>query len=1229
MEKKNINIGVVKTCTILLLTVFTIGRKYGQDPNAKNLINDLKQQNCTCCLNFDELSALAQEIDRVKNRLEDKNKQLEKNKEELKDEKRKLQSNNEHLQLQKGQLEGEKKEIERQNIQLKGEKDQMKIKLEEKDKQIKDLQEQNDKNVGAENVAQEVNEKLNNYIENLDKTNDLNMRLQSENQKISEKNENLEKMLNESKEKLQEKNKELEKTKKEIEDLTKEKTNIEDALKTKNNQIESYEKKTIELNKKITQLGNDLNKLEVAYKGKYEEIVLNNKKSVEKNTKSVEQNSEEIKNIHASLKTWKDENAKIIKVINDKIQEIEKLNNQIKDNNSKIKELDKEKNELNNKYNDLNIVYEKLIQRYEEINNEKQSLKSELETYLGLLTQANKEKNSLAEMLKTTKINVNIEEYVKFYSSFFAEKKTKIDKLLYQDAKYLKEKKYTFYIPFKFKDCNPSFKEKDIIDLFNRVAGHYNDDPSLEGIFKSLFDRCGLEKFNEEKIINVKILKEIYLYAKLPYDENGDLDIDKEELKKRNIVVPDIWLYSTQQKNQGKKKRKNRIENKILTSYDEIVKGDAYDKMKKKLRLNYAELIELVEIDEYLKKKNGFKNNNDLFLLELDFKDPECIVLLEVVGKGNYGVVKKGLTIENGEWVTKAIKFTCYNEKFENSEEENILKEIRAGKIINEIGVGNKIAFVKDYMKIKDFIKRSYEENGEIVSLKEEEEKGDLENAVYTTFLNEKLETLPRGKKNVRENFENNVFNREGKIGKNLYIMFMDLVSGSDLFLNKEKNNLDINILGKMLFDVLISLYICGVALKDIKPKNIIWNELKNEFSIIDVQTLGKVGSALIDSCGTPELWPFFKTLNLNLESKNEIKENEIKNKLYDIFCNSIDDNFVDIYAACMTMYFAKFNTYTAAGLLTLLLKWIILEKEKNKNSGKNNLNIKGKIDFLKNYTKNYTSYIADIKNKEKNKEEIKNLTKEQKLIKDFFEEIDDKNLNKDQKEDLANLLKQVITLGNESNIFYLLEKIKNFVNKYEEKYHLNGDIQDIITFYKNCVKEDFVNFAKLYNGNCNYADVIKYVLCYGSCLNYNGENKKGMNVDDILTQLKLKENIEINDEAFFNGTENAIKNVIANLRSGFNQKFIIDLLTILPLEKYNEILEHDVNKDSVSYYFKSEIDSLEKNKKNEIEKIKKQKKVFYLLRFLEINKLFHIPKNILKINSLINKNTNNKLVGK
>ena len=286
------------------------------------------------------------------------------------------------------------------------------------------------------------------------------------------------------------------------------------------------------------------------------------------------------------------------------------------------------------------------------------------------------------------------------------------------------------------------------------------------------------------------------------------------------------------------------------------------------------------------------------------------------------------------------------------------------------------------------------------------------------------------------------------------------------------------------------------------------------------------------------------------------------------------------------------------------------------------------KIEFLKNYKEKYSSYITKIKNTEK----IEDLTEEQKLIKCFFEEIDDKNLNDNQKKDLSNLLKQVIKLGNGSNIFYLLKEIKKIVDEYEDKYALKNDIVNIINFYKLCVEKDFKNFAILNECKCNYADVIKYVLCYGSCLNYNGGNKEGnkeeeMNVNYILEQLKLKENIEIEDKEFFKKTNSLKKDVINKLQNGFNQKFIIDLLGILPLGEYNEILKHGVNKDSVDYYFGNKM----KDKQNPIKKgdIEPKTKAFYLLRYLEINKLFHIPKNILKINSLINENTNNKLEGK
>ena len=1002
MEKKNINIGVVRICTILLLTVFTIGRKYGEEQkNATALITDLKQQPCACCLNFDNVSEVAKEIDDEKTELKTAKTSLEK-------ENGKLLSEKNHLLVDKNQLEIDKNQL------------------------------QNEKEI-----------------------------------------------------------------------LVVEKNKVSNLFGEQNN--------------KLAKLNKDFDSLKVNYT---------------------------------------------------------KINNE----NKKNKEI------LGNCQQNFKRVY--------------------------------KERNDLKEILKNTKTNVNTEEYVKFYNSISAEKKAKIYSLLHGDA--LEEKIYTFYIPFKFKDCGDCFKREKMPGLFNHNVGFYDTNISLQDILKSIFIRYGMEQINKEKIIDVKILKEIYFYVKFLYgkDEMSNKDIvniilnkegkpvSKAEKLKDDIIVPVNCFYPTSEEYVNKKNKKQNI----FSNYSYIAAGVCYKNFKDKILLNYSDLIELVEIDEYWRRKENFDDDNALFLLELDFKDPECIALLESVGKGNYGVVKKGLTFENGKLVTKAIKFTCSNNLFQNSSDENILKEIRAGKIVNEIGVGNKIAFVQDYMKIKNFKKRydykkEEEKKIEIVPLKEETEDGNLTNAVYTTFLNDNLETLPKEKKNVSEDFKNNVFSKNGKIGDNLYIMFLDLVNGNDLFLNEEKEKIDINSLGKMLFDVLNSLGVNGVALKDIKPKNIMWDKQNKEFSIIDVQTLEKVGRDLTDSCGTPELWPFFKTLNLDLNSKNEIIDKDKKDNLYDRFRYSIDDNFVDIYAACMTMYFAKFSTYTAAGLLTLLLKWIILDKEKKTN-------IEEKIMFLKNYAKNYTSYITNTKNKGK----IEDLDADKKLIKSFFEEIDDKNLNDDQKNNLANLLKQVITTKNESNIFYLLNEInENIVNKYENNDSLKDDFENIINFYKERVKNDFVNFAKLSNENCNYADVIKYVLCYGSCLNYNG-GKEEMKVDGILGQLKLKDKIESEDKEFFDINSNKpIEDVIEKLNNGFNQKFIIDLLKILPLNEYDDILKLGVSRNSVDYYFDKK-KKLLKNKINDND-IEKQKNVFYLLRYLEINKLFHIPKNLLKINSLINEN--------
>ena len=1282
MEKKNINIGVVRICTILLLTVFTIGRKYGEEQKATELINNLKQQPCACCLNFENVDASAGEIDEAKRQLEEHKKILEDEKVNLANEKRVLegrkdllQNQIDNLQYEKGQLQGQletaKTRLEEEIKAKENNKNQFQNEKDYLQGQINNLRKGNNEDAGAEKVAKVLNEKFDNYIKDLNETKKFNMQIQSEKQKISEENAKLEKTLNESKEKLKEKDKEIEDTKKQIEELKNTKEKIENDLKIKNNEIESCKKSNSELTEHKTKLENDLKKLEEEYKKNYESTVVKNDEVVGKNT-------EEIKKINGLLATWKDENVKITKEIKDKTQEIKELNNKIKENNSRINELNEEKEKLNSDYNNLNIAHENLKQNHKEIEQKKKELEDSFNVCMGQMEYLTTQTNTLNDILKNTKTNVNMEEYASLYNSINAQKRTNISILLNRDVESFPEKQYTFYIPFKFKDYGQCSLKKTISDIFTKNPGIYTTNLSLYDILRSFFEIKAFEKFKELKIIKVTNLKEIYFDVSFPYE--GDKikiegkGINVEENRTKAIELPKIV---TSPKTQGNANFNRRNEKKEFTNYDKVADGTAYEKCMNRFFLDYSNLIELVGIDEYLNKrgegkiedkKDKVEEKEDLFLLELDFKDPECIALLESVGKGNYGVVKKGLTFENGKLVTKAIKITCSNDLFENSKEDNILKEIRAGKIVNEIGVGNKIAFVQDYMKIKEFKKRyDYKKEGEkIFPLEKETEDGDLTNAVYTTFLNDNLKTLPSGKTNVKANFENNVFNMNGKIGEYLYIMFMDIVNGKDLFLKEKKEELDINKLGDMLFDVLKNLYVCGVALKDIKPKNIMWDEQNKNFSIIDVQTLGMKGSDLTDCCGTPELWPFFKTLNLNLNIKDEIKDDDKKEDLYDRFCYSIDDNFVDIYAACMTMYFAKFNTYTAAGLLTLLLKWLVLDEENKDKKGWETVSLNDKIEFLKKYNDNYKKYINFVNRKE-NKEPIskksenigKKKSKNNKnkknfnsninkinikedecsdIIKFFFENIDDKNLNKEQKNVLANLLKKVITTENGSNIFYLLNEIKDELSKdmkingnenKNKNININGnEYPQIIKFYEDCVKEDFDNFAKLSDKNCKYTDVIKYVLCYGSCLNYNVENKE-MNVDGILGQLKLKENIKIEDKEFFNDSNNAIKNVIDNLQSGFNQKFIIELLGILPLEEYNEILEHDVNKGSVDYYFKRKIDSLKEEKKEKKDKIEKQKKVFYLLRYLEINKLFHIPKNILKINSLIDKNTNNKLVGK
>ena len=778
---------------------------------------------------------------------------------------------------------------------------------------------------------------------------------------------------------------------------------------------------------------------------------------------------------------------------------------------------------------------------------------------------------------------------------------------------------------------------------------------TLGNLNKIIFSRYSVEKRIEYPTVNIDTLKKLYLinegatWIRKEEVKNNEKEKNKNEVKNKNKKeTKEKNKKETKEENNKEVKNKNKEENKEENNYiiktqesftgrkDSSVKFsskcfyesnknisiecskvknmDIDDNTMKKINLNYKDYIDFVNIDEYLAKDED--NKKKYFLLKLDLKDPECIALLQQVGKGNYGVVKKALIFENNRYVPKAIKFTCANSEYENATKENIEKEIFAGRVARLVDPDN-IAYVQNYMKIDKFISRRNNTEEEKIYLSE----------VWDEYLSkERYEKFQEDKQNIKKCFENNVFKGNKKISGPLYIMIMDLIDGDDLFKNREK--IDINALGDILSKVLIN---CSskVALNDIKAKNIIFNKKENKFSIIDIQTLEKTTSDLRDSLGTPEYWPFFKTLNINFEELKNVGEDNLLN----IYCNTIDNNFVDTYAACMTMYFTKFHTFTAAGLLTLLLKWMVLEKENEEKKGWKKIPLNEKIDFLQKYEGYYKKYInfvsGDKEHISNNLEksffnydkddyddneinEINTKGDDYSDIRFFFENIDDRNLNNDQKNKLADLLKEVIFFENKSNIFYLLDKIEKQIQLSNGMELDNNKYNQILNFYKGRVNKDFENFAELSKENCRYDDFIKYILCFGSCLNYN----KVQNISDtdkFLENIELKENFEEKEEKFFI-EENNIGKTINDLVSGFNQKFINDLLKFFPLDKYYNIPKNCINdKQMLEYSLKKLFTDLK-----EEGALNKKMKVFYLLHLFEKNNALHVPRNLIKSFSLI-----------
>ena len=211
---------------------------------------------------------------------------------------------------------------------------------------------------------------------------------------------------------------------------------------------------------------------------------------------------------------------------------------------------------------------------------------------------------------------------------------------------------------------------------------------SLGNLNKIIFSRYSVEKRIECPTVNIDTLKKLYLinegatWIRKEEEKNNKEGKKNKEVKNNkdensyiikttisNLTGLSMVEFSKCFYNPDEKisiacsNVQNSNEQNSNVQKANVQNMDIDDDTMKKINLNYKDYIKFVDIDQYFIEKDKKK----YFLLKLDLKDPECIALLQQVGKGNYGVVKKALIFENNRYVPKAIKFTCANSEYEKS----------------------------------------------------------------------------------------------------------------------------------------------------------------------------------------------------------------------------------------------------------------------------------------------------------------------------------------------------------------------------------------------------------------------------------------------------------------------------------------------------------------------------------------------------------------------------------
>ena len=387
---------------------------------------------------------------------------------------------------------------------------------------------------------------------------------------------NLNEKISELENKLDIKEKELKSSKDKIREITEQKNNLSNLIKEKKNEIKILEKENEnlnndlnELNKQIEKLEKDMNNILKQNKELNAELKIKNKK-----IETLEENNEKTLD---ELKKIKNDNNNLIKENNAKVKEISFLNNNKKDRNIEIKNIEKEyQDELNRKdklISEFNQKYNELDKQYVEVNNK--------------IIENNKRIRELNNEL----INVKSQN----------EKLKKDLNIQNEDYESIKDK-YINMIENKSREDKINEKNKNKILELEKEIIRKNE---------KLLERKSESDKNQEEIERLK--KEINELNNELNDKNDQISKLNEDLINQNQKIDKIEELITEEKNKNKELEQQC--NKLLTKNQIPINNsiNSINIINNKLKVN------TIDASRTKSANRTFKKNKNKFLIQTDY----------------------------------------------------------------------------------------------------------------------------------------------------------------------------------------------------------------------------------------------------------------------------------------------------------------------------------------------------------------------------------------------------------------------------------------------------------------------------------------------------------------------------------------------------------------------------------------------------------------------------------